>query len=160
MAREDETESGTPYVVIEERSSDLRPFLLGALVGAAAALLLAPRSGAETRRVVGHRLRVARRKARDAADGVASTFAEARDQLEQRIESARAAVSKRSRQLNEAVAAGRVAAREAERELRSQLTQTASGRASPPSGGGPRRPPEPESPRPRPLSGRPTRGPR
>jgi gas vesicle protein len=121
MAREDANEDDAPYIVIEERPSDLGPFLLGAALGVTIALLLAPRSGADTRNAVRQKLRSARRTAQQAAEGVATSFAEARQELEHRIETARAAVSNRSRQLGDAVAAGRSAARQAQRELRSHL---------------------------------------
>lgn len=45
----------------------LAAFLLGALAGAAAALLLAPASGEETRRLLGDKVREGRDKATDAA---------------------------------------------------------------------------------------------
>jgi hypothetical protein len=38
-----------PYVVIERRSGGFGVFMLGAVLGAAAALLMAPRSGRELR---------------------------------------------------------------------------------------------------------------
>src|SRR5690242_1469204 len=47
--RRDDVDDETPYVIIEDRSSDIGPFLLGALVGAGLALLLAPHSGPQTR---------------------------------------------------------------------------------------------------------------
>ena len=46
MWHDDEDE---PYVVIEKRESSLGSFFIGAAVGAAVALLFAPRSGEETR---------------------------------------------------------------------------------------------------------------
>ena len=39
-----------PYIVIERSGSGMAPFVWGALMGAAAALLFAPKSGAETQR--------------------------------------------------------------------------------------------------------------
>src|SRR5215472_1646213 len=121
MARNESPRDDEPYVVIADRSSDLGPFLFGAALGAVIALLLAPRPGAETRSALRNRLRSARQSAHDAAEGVANTFTQARDELERRIESARAAVSSRGHHLSDAVAAGRAAAREAERDLRSRL---------------------------------------
>jgi gas vesicle protein len=122
MDRNDASEN-EPYVVIEQRPTDVVPFLLGAALGAALALLLAPRSGAETRAVLGRRARAARETAEGVAERVGDSFADARDEVERRIESARAAVSRRTRQLGDAVAAGRSAAREAQRDLRSQLAK-------------------------------------
>jgi gas vesicle protein len=132
MTRKESTPDDEPYVVIADRSSDLGPFLFGAALGAVIALLLAPRAGTETRKAVRSRLRSARESARDAAEGVANTFTQARDELERRIESARAAVSNRSRHLSDAVAVGRSAAREAERDLRSRLDAVGPGQPAAP----------------------------
>jgi gas vesicle protein len=132
MRRNESSPDDEPYVVIADRSSDLGPFLFGAALGAVIALLLAPRAGAETRNAVRSRLRSARQSARDAAEGVANTFTQARDEVERRIESARAAVSSRSRHLSDAVAVGRSAAREAERDLRSRLDKVAPGQPAAP----------------------------
>jgi gas vesicle protein len=132
MTRDESQHDDEPYVVIADRSSDLGPFLFGAALGAIAALLLAPRPGVETRNALRQRLRSARQGARDAADGVASTFTQARDEVERRLESARAAVSTSGRHLSDAVAAGRAAARQAERDLRSRLDETSARQASDP----------------------------
>lgn len=126
--RRNVADEGEPYVVVEGRSSDLGPFLLGAALGAGVALLLAPRSGAETREALRERVQSARDKAHVAAEGVAERvtggLADAREELERRIESARAAVSVRTRQLADAVAAGRAAARDARSEVRDRLAET------------------------------------
>ena len=64
------------YVVIERQDggSSIGPFILGAAIGAGLALLFAPRSGAETRADIRRRAR----KARDAAQRVASGVTETR----------------------------------------------------------------------------------
>ena len=96
-------------------------FVLGALVGAALALLLAPRSGAETQaeiagaarrlrddvggRVTGARDRVAGRVDRT-RERVSDTFGSVRGEVETRVQQARAALD-----------AGRGAARDARGEL-------------------------------------------
>jgi len=49
--------------------------LVGALIGAGAALLLAPQSGEETRLAIGRKARHARYRARDAWDGLAQELA-------------------------------------------------------------------------------------
>ena len=121
-------DDGEPYVVVEGRSSDLGPFLLGAALGAGLALLLAPRSGAETREALREHVQSARDRASVAAEEVkervSGGLADAREELERRIESARAAVSVRTRQLADAVAAGRAAARDARTEMRERLADT------------------------------------
>src|SRR5262245_15245672 len=57
MARDDGTAAGTVIVA----------FVLGALTGAAVALLMAPASGEETRRVLAEKAREGREKANEAA---------------------------------------------------------------------------------------------
>src|SRR5262245_54061972 len=53
-----------PYIVIEKHSGGFGAFLWGALIGAGAALLLAPRSGAQTQ----EEIRQAAARARNAAE--------------------------------------------------------------------------------------------
>ncbi len=57
MARDDGAAAGTVVVA----------FVLGAITGAALALLLAPASGEETRRILGEKAKEGREKAADAA---------------------------------------------------------------------------------------------
>lgn len=100
----------TPYIVVERRSGSFSSFLWGALLGAGAALLLAPRSGEETRR----ELRDGARRLREGAEGamrqvqetVNSTVGDLRVQVTDRMESARSAVE-----------AGREAARRTREDL-------------------------------------------
>ncbi len=105
-----------PYVVIQERSSDVGSFLLGLAVGAGVALLLAPKSGAEMRGDITRRVK----KAKDAAAG---SFAETKERVEQRIESARLVLEEKKQRMADAVAAGRAAARQAAREARRDLSK-------------------------------------
>jgi gas vesicle protein len=119
------------YVLVEERSTGMGPFLLGAAVGATIALLFAPQSGVETRATIRRRARWAQQAAREAAEivgeRVTDSVADARDAIDRHLESARVSVSKRTRQFSDAVAAGRAAARQAEREMRSELDRTSAG---------------------------------
>jgi gas vesicle protein len=87
-----------PYIVIERRG-DGGAFLLGVLVGAGVALLLAPRAGAEVR---GEFVR--------AALGV-------RGAVGDRVEGVRGAVDARREQARSAVRTGREAARDARADL-------------------------------------------
>jgi gas vesicle protein len=57
MARDDAGAAGTVFVA----------FVLGAITGAAVALLLAPASGEETRRILAEKAKEGREKANDAA---------------------------------------------------------------------------------------------
>jgi gas vesicle protein len=124
-----EFDDDEPYVVIERHSSaGIAPFLIGLAVGAGAALLLAPRSGAATRRDITRRAKRVRRAAEHAAtgvaDGVANTFEDARRRVEEQIDSARQAVDLKRRQVNRAMEAGRTAAREARSELEQRIAET------------------------------------
>jgi gas vesicle protein len=90
--------------VEREGSSLIRPFLLGAVIGAALGLLFAPAAGGVTRRKIQGGLRRARAAAEDAVDEVRAHVAEsgevvreiatrglsARAELEQRLAEARA----------------------------------------------------------------------
>lgn len=99
-------------VVVEERGSGVLAFLLGAVLGAGAALLFAPATGEETQArlrrrvrelrtlaeekadefgdVVSERVDQVRTGARDAIDAGRGALESARDELEQRLEEARA----------------------------------------------------------------------
>ena len=117
-----------PYVVIERPSGGFGSFLIGLAVGAGVALLLAPQSGVETRRLIRRSARRMRRAAGDAArgvkDSVAGTFEEARQRVEEQIENARDAIESKRRQVERAVDAGREAARQAREDLERRLAET------------------------------------
>ena len=86
-----EPEEGERIVIVEEkRSSDIGALLLGLAVGAGLGLLLAPRPGVETRQALRRRLRAAQHAAGetagDVAERVTGSFAEAREEIERRIE--------------------------------------------------------------------------
>lgn len=91
----DERNAGTSGVVLS--------FLLGALSGAALAILFAPRSGRETREILGEKLREtadrgrhlgeqAVEKGREAAEDAASYLERQKDSLEKRRDHLAAAV--------------------------------------------------------------------
>lgn len=123
-----ESEDGDPIVVIERHSAGVTPFLIGIALGAGVALLMAPRSGAATRRDLTQRARRAQRAAKRAvsevADSVSGTFEDARQKVEDRLDSAREAIDVKRRQVRRAMDAGRDAAREARTELEQRLTET------------------------------------
>ena len=120
-----------PYIVVErEHSGGVGALILGALLGAGVALLLAPRSGAETQQ----QIREGAVKIRDAAE---EKVREVQRQLEDRLENARSEVRGRVEQVREAVEAGRDAARDARTELESQIERSkAAYRAGPEDAGG------------------------
>jgi gas vesicle protein len=109
-----------PAFVIETRggAAGAGTFLLGALVGAAVALLLAPRSGAETQAEIAG----AARRLRDDVEGRVSG---ARERVGGRVtgtlESVRGGVETRVAQARAAVDAGVGAARDAREELRRRV---------------------------------------
>ncbi len=112
-----ELEDNDPYVVIEQQSNSVMPFLIGLALGAGAALLLAPRSGEETRRDLKRRAlrarKIADRKAHELGDSVTETYQDARRRVEETIDGAKDAIDLKRRQVTRAVDAGRAAARDA-----------------------------------------------
>jgi gas vesicle protein len=80
-------------------------FVLGAFVGAATALLLAPRSGEETRRIIATR-------ARDGADFVASRGRQAAEKTSGIVERGKETVQQQRDQLSAALEAGKQAYKE------------------------------------------------
>ena len=94
---------GEPHIVIErDRDGGFGSFVLGALVGAGLALLLAPQSGEETqeeikkqaRRFRVHaeeRVRAAQEELRDAVESGRQAAREARADLERRLEQSKTA---------------------------------------------------------------------
>jgi gas vesicle protein len=118
-----------PYVVIERHSDvGVGPFLLGLALGAGAALLLAPRSGAATRRDIKRRAlrvrRAAENVAADVTDTVVDTFQDARRRVEDQIDTARHALEVKRQQVQRAMEAGRAAAQEAREELEQRIAET------------------------------------
>lgn len=117
-----------PYVVIEQRDAGFGSFLLGALAGAAVALLFAPRTGAETREDLRRTARRAQEGARDLVDDVAESLGEtlegARSAVERQVESARGAVEVKRSQVSQAIDAGREAARQAREDLERRIAET------------------------------------
>lgn len=116
------------YVVIENHSAGVGPFLIGFAVGAGIALLFAPRSGEATRRDIKRRAmrvrRAAEQVASDVADTVSDSFNDARRRVEEKIDAARDAVDMKRQQVQRAMEAGRAAAREARSELEQRIAET------------------------------------
>lgn len=112
------------YVIIERRTGNFGTFVWGLLLGAAAALLYAPKSGRETRDELSEsfdRLRdEAETRARDLQDTMNATVDDVRHQFEDGLDAARRAVE-----------SGREAARssrdEVERRVRQQTAAFRSG---------------------------------
>lgn len=119
-----------PYIVIERRSGGVTPFLWGALLGAGAALLLAPRSGAETQEELREQARRLRMSAEDrvneARDSVVEAVERTRDRVQERIDAVRDAVETGAQQAREAVNAGRHAAQETRQDLERRVAEAKS----------------------------------
>ena len=118
-----------PYIVIERRSAGLGPFVWGALLGAGAALLLAPRSGAETQEEIREGVRRARRAAEDRVGAVRSTVDRTRSRIEEQIggvreqvTNVRSQIDSKTTQAREGIDSARRAARDARAELERRVT--------------------------------------
>ncbi|HET6680573.1 MAG TPA: hypothetical protein VFG84_05185 [Gemmatimonadaceae bacterium] len=117
-----------PMVVIERNGTGVGPFLAGIALGAVVALLVAPGSGAETRR----ELRRGARRARRAADHLAGDvrervndgYGQARGTVERRIDTARQAIDLKKKQVSAAMQAGREAAQQARADLERRIAET------------------------------------
>jgi gas vesicle protein len=124
-------DDGVPYVVIERSGSGFMPFVWGALLGAAAALLLAPKSGAETQEELKERARRLREKAEEKAgelqDTLQDALAQGRRQVEDKYDTAKRAVAEGRSRAQHAVDAGKQAAKAARSELEDRLTEARSG---------------------------------
>lgn len=106
-----------PYLVIEKRSSGgVGAFLVGALLGAGVALLMAPRSGEQTREEIRtgvNRLRErAEETVRHLSDSVNDTIGNVREEVDDRLTAAR-----------DAFEAGRRAARESRDDMERRVTE-------------------------------------
>lgn len=123
---------GEPFVVIEREEPGIGTLLLGVAIGAGIALLLAPRSGEETRRMISHRARRAGDRLRDAAaeaaDSVASQANDVRDRVSDRVGAARAAVRRGQDHVLDALDAGRYAAVEARSDLERRIAENKAAR--------------------------------
>lgn len=128
MSEYDWYEEDEPYMIVEQRSSGIGPLLLGVALGAGIALLFAPQSGAETRRLIRRKAEEAKDSLVDVVDEAASTVTDgigrARESVEEKIESARDAVETKKRQISRAVRAGRDAAHEAREDLEFRIAET------------------------------------
>jgi gas vesicle protein len=125
--RDYEYDEEQPVVIIERRGGGLGAFVVGAALGAAMAILYAPASGVETRRDLKRRARVARERAREAADdiqdAVTDRYEQARRKVEERIDTARSAVELKKQQASEAIRAGRKAAQDARSDLERRIAE-------------------------------------
>jgi len=87
-------------------------FLLGGLTGAALAILFAPRSGRETREMLGDRFREGAERSREVRDKVVGKGREMLDDASEYVEKQREGMTSRKERLAAAIEAGRQAYRE------------------------------------------------
>jgi gas vesicle protein len=92
-------------------------FLVGALSGAAAAVLLAPRSGRETREMLGERWREASERGRQLRDDAVTRGRQTLDDASGYVDRQREALEKRRDRLAAAVEAGKQAYREEKEKI-------------------------------------------
>jgi gas vesicle protein len=133
-----------PTIVIERRSGGLAPFVWGALIGAGAALLLAPRSGSQTQEEIREGVRRVRTAAEDRIEAARTTVTRTRERVQDQIDSVREQVENvreridtRTDQARDLLDSGRRAAREAREELERRVSDARSYPAAsrPPAGG-------------------------
>lgn len=122
MARYDEYDDDRVVVIERENGTNgIGTFLLGLAIGAGAALLFAPASGAETRQRLQDEARRAGRKVKDMTDEfgekVADSVEKTRFQFDEQVGRARDAVGSRVQAVSDAVSAGRDAASQARADL-------------------------------------------
>jgi gas vesicle protein len=105
----DDRSAGTSGVVLS--------FLVGALTGAALAILLAPRSGRETREMLGEKLRESAERSRRFGEQAVEKGREAARDASDYVERQRDALEKRRDRLAAAVEAGRQAYRDEKEKI-------------------------------------------
>jgi len=109
-------------------------FLAGALVGAVAALLLAPHSGEETRAQLRERAQRLREAAEDKLDDlqdvVETGYAKTKARVEESLQSARRSIDERRDEARDTLDAGKAAVRTARDELERRLADARSQRRS------------------------------
>lgn len=119
-----------PVIIVERSSGGLGGFLLGLLLGAGAALLFAPQSGEETRRVIKHRGRQlrddAQAKAEEWREQVEEGYGRARDRLEEGFDAARRGLRETREGAHDALDAGKAAVHSARDELERRLAESRS----------------------------------
>jgi gas vesicle protein len=87
-------------------------FLLGGLTGAALAILFAPRSGRETREILGEKFREGAERSREVREKVVGKGREILDQASDYVDKQKEGITSRKERLAAAIEAGRQAYRE------------------------------------------------
>jgi len=117
-----------PYVIVEKHGSGFAAFFWGALVGAAAALLLAPKSGEETQRELREGARRLKEEAGERLTELRGSLEEtgerAREEVEERVSHARDSVREQKHRAEEALKVGKEAARQARTDLERRVAES------------------------------------
>lgn len=117
-----------PYIIVEKRGSGFAAFIWGAVVGAAVALLLAPKSGEETQQD----LRDGARRFKEGANeklgelrgSLEDSYEHAREEVDDRVAAVRRGVRDRQRRAEEALKAGKEAAKRARTDLEERVAES------------------------------------
>ena len=112
-----EREEAPTIVIAREPGHGVGSFVIGALLGAGIALLLAPRTGKETQEEI-------RTRALQLKDAAEERVRDASRQLEARLDEAREGLHARADRVREAVDSGRKAATDARHELEEKLERS------------------------------------
>ncbi len=114
------------HIIIVEANDDpsgLSAFLLGAAIGAGLALIFAPQTGVETRQSIKRGAKKAGEATKRAGEKVTDALAQAKADLESRIDTARSSIDLKKVQVSRAVDAGREAARAAREDLERRMAE-------------------------------------
>lgn len=121
-------ESKQPYIVVERQGSGVGSFLFGAICGAVAGLLFAPKSGEETQQELregADRLRSdAENKMEELRSELAGAYDRARAEVADRVGTARDELRQKRHEAGEAVRAGRDVARSAREDLEKRVAES------------------------------------
>lgn len=98
-------------------SSIILSFLLGGLTGASLAILFAPRSGQETRDLLGEKIRDGKERGRDLRDKAATKGREILEDASDYVDRAKEGAAQRKDRLSAAVEAGRQAYRDEKEKM-------------------------------------------
>jgi gas vesicle protein len=112
-----------PHIVIEQRGGGFSTFVWGVLAGAAAGLLLAPRSGSETQEILRNTAERVRRSAEEGIDEVRHAVERTREAVQDQVTSVRDLFEDQADQARDAVDAGRQAARDARLNLERRIAE-------------------------------------
>jgi gas vesicle protein len=92
-------------------------FMLGGLTGAALAILFAPRSGKETRDLLGEKIRDGKERSRELRDKAASKSREILEDASDYVDRAKESATQRKDRLSAALEAGRQAYRDEKEKM-------------------------------------------